>query len=298
MIRRATPRVLVTGSTGFFGRHVVDALLRKGFDPIATGRATSRSDRILDVTCGASVRRVVEKVRPDFVVNCAAYGVDYRDQDLHEAIGVNIVGSLTLLEAAADAGVSRFLHVGSCFEYGSCEKAVREDARLDPHGIYGITKAAASSLLIERADDLGIPLLVVRPFGMWGPGEGAHRLVPQIIRACRREEPLDLTPCDVIRDYSYVEDLARDLVELVAIDDWGSNPIINLASGRAVLLRDFVLRIANALDGASLMRFGRRPHRRDELVSLYADVELFKRIVGETSTTTTDMALSRMDVGR
>lgn len=286
MKRETDVRVLVTGASGFLGRHVVAALEQRDLEVIATGRRQVRGvDHLLDLRDRPGIQRVLREYRPDYLVNCAAYGVNFADQDSQEAVEVNVLGSLALMESAAEIGVVRFLQVGSCSEYGSHPGLIAEDVALKPSGVYGASKAAASLALIERARVLKVSLMVARPFGIWGPGEGQHRLVPQIVSACRYRVPLDLTPCDVVRDYTYVKDMARNLVALLMVDDWGSDRVVNLGSGRPMVLRDFVLRIATHLGGAELMCFGRLPHRPGELASLVADTGAMRRLLGETRET-------------
>ncbi len=287
--------MLVTGAGGFFGRHVRDQLLKRGLRPIAAGRtASSFVDLAFDLTDRSAIDRALEAIRPDQVVNCAAYGVDYSDRDAGTAMEVNIRGALDLYESACHYGVRRVLQVGSCFEYGSRPHRIAESEPLRPFGPYGLSKAAASLLLLERSRDLGVPVLIARPFGMWGPGEGGHRLVPQVVRACRERTELDLTPCDVVRDYSYVGDIARDLVSLLELESWISMSTINLGSGHALLLRDFVEQIASEFGGTELMLFGRLPHRPNEIQRLVANVDLLRQTVGQTSATSLAEGLRRV----
>lgn len=279
-------RVVVTGAGGFLGGHVVTALDQRGFEVIATGRQKGCGiGQLLDLQDWPAVGRVLRKHHPNYVVNCAAYGVNFADQDSKKAVEVNVLGSLALLEAAAEVGVVRFLHVGSCFEYGSYPDPIAEDAALKPRGVYGASKAAATLVLIEQARILGVSLMVARPFGIWGPGEGQHRLVPQIVNSCMRRVALDLTPCDVVRDYTYVKDMARNLTALLTVDDWSLDQVVNLGSGRPIVLRDFVLGLANQLGGPDLMSFGKLPHRPGELETVVADIGAMRRLLGETRET-------------
>lgn len=295
MTVRNEPRMLVTGAGGFLGRHLVEELRHRGADPIVAGRtASSFIDLEFDLGDPSAVDRALEATRPDQVVNCAAYGVDFADQDLGLAMDVNCRGALHLCNSAARHGVRRLLQVGSCFEYGSHPGPICEDAPLNPYGIYGLSKAAASLLLLERSRDLGLPVLIARPFGLWGPGEGVHRLVPQVVRACRERTELDLTPCDVYRDYSYVRDVAADLASLLELPSWDALSVVNLGSGREVLLRDFVERIASELGGAELMRFGRLPHRPNEIRRLVANVDRLGRAVTMSTATSLREGLQQM----
>jgi nucleoside-diphosphate-sugar epimerase len=227
-----------------------------------------------------SVDTAFRESAPSIVIHCAAYGVNYAEQDPDQALAVNVLGTLCVLKAAASCGVTRFVHIGSCFEYGSHEGAISEDAPLNPTAIYGSTKAAASILLRERAHALGIPLLVVRPFGIWGPGEAPYRLVPQVITACITRSPLKLTPCEMVRDYLYIEDVAQNILALATRRNVDSGTVVNVGSGEPLVLRDFVRSIASALNGEEYMQFGALPYRPSEMPSLVADVTRMHQLLG------------------
>jgi nucleoside-diphosphate-sugar epimerase len=212
-------------------------------------------------------------------------------------MAVNVQGTLNVLAAAARHGAQRFLHIGSCFEYGSKPEPITEEELLTPTALYGATKAAATLLVIERARSLNVPLVIARPFGMWGPGEGPHRLVPQIIAACVNREPLNLTACDVIRDYTYVEDMAANILALAQTPGIPPGTIVNMGSGQGIRLRDFVLSVARVLDGADLMRFGVLPHRPTEMPSLVADVTRMRELLGSRPATLLNEGVRRMMTG-
>ena len=262
-------RVLVTGGAGFLGGHVVREIRQLGHVPIGTVRtahepgasdAGSETVRLL-LEEDQSVVSALGRARPDSVVHCAAYGVDFRQQDLHTAIETNILGTMRLLLAAREAGVARFVHVGTAYEYGHHAGPIPEETPLQPRGAYAATKAAASILVIVEAANLGVSCVVVRPFSMYGPGEGAHKLVPQIIRASRDGAPLDLTAGEEVRDYLPVSDVARRIAWLVTLaEEFPASDVFNLCSGRAIRIRDFARQVADAAGGAEL-RFGTIPPR-------------------------------------
>jgi nucleoside-diphosphate-sugar epimerase len=247
----------------------------------------------LDVCDAQVVHEVFQAARPTVIIHCAAYGVNYADQDTASALAVNVQGSLKVLAAAAACGVRRFVHVGSCFEYGSYPEPVDEQAFLNPTAIYGASKAAATILMRERATAFGVPLLVARPFAMWGPGEAVHRLIPQVITSCARGTPLKLTRCEVVRDYTYVEDMAARILALAFAADVPIGTIVNVGSGRGIVLRDFVLEIARLFGGERLMQFGALEYRPTEMPSLIANVSRLREFIGEQSTTSLTQGVQR-----
>lgn len=293
----ACDRILVTGAKGFLGSHIVARARAAELDVIAAYRGANASGAVsLDVCDAASVDAAFRAVQPSVVVHCAAYGVNYTDQDFDSALAVNVHGALRVLAGAAHYGVRQFVHVGSCFEYGSRPGPISEEAVLAPTALYGATKAAATLLLIDRGCALRVPLVIARPFGMWGPGEAAHRLVPQIIAACTGRTSLKLTRCEVVRDYTYVEDMAANILALALTLRVPPGTIVNIGTGQGILLRDFVLSIARLLDGEGLMQFGALPYRVTEMQSLVADVTRMRELLGSGPVTPLDEGVRRTAV--
>lgn len=291
----ARERILVTGANGFIGSHVIACARDQGLHAVATYRGARESGTVhLDVCDPEGIDNAFSEVLPSHVVHCAAYGVNYADQDVDLALAVNVRGSLRVLESAARHGVRRFVHLGSCFEYGSYTNPIAEDATLNPTAIYGVSKAAATLLLRERAHALSIPLIVARPFGTWGPREAAHRLIPQVLSACMNHSPIKLTACEVIRDYTYVEDMAECILRLLFVDDVPTGTIVNVGSGRSVVLRDFVLAIARMFDADDLLQFGALPYRPTEMTSLVADTSRLRDMLGELPRTSLEEGVRQM----
>lgn len=281
-------RVLVTGASGFLGTHIVRALQAQEREIIAGLRPPLSAKRLptifdtvekvsLDLMDPESLKAAIRQTQADVVIHAAAYGTNLEERhELTLAIRDNIEGSATLLEAATLNRVARFVHIGSCAEYGDHAHPVTEEAALHPASLYAATKAAASLLVQERGRAWEIPTVVLRLFGLWGPGEGKHRLVPQVLEACRLQKPVALTPCDLLRDLTFVPDMAAAIVNVALRKDFPAGKILNMGSGNFVLLKDFVLRIARHFDSEKFMEFGRRPHRPFEMRTVLPDLKAWQ----------------------
>jgi nucleoside-diphosphate-sugar epimerase len=151
---------------------------------------------------------------------------------------------------------------------------------LEPTHIYGASKAAASIFISQLAREKKFPAVILRPFGIWGEGEPEFRLVPQIVKACVTQAPLDLTAGEQIRDYTHVEDMSDNIAAYLEAAEFVPGDIVNAGSGQTVKLKDFVLQVASALGGGQeLMRFGRLPYRPNEMMMLAANIEKISRVI-------------------
>jgi nucleoside-diphosphate-sugar epimerase len=274
--------ILVTGASGFLGAHVVKACLDCGLEVSAGIRSDSIAWRLQAITASThrldlnltrphTIQECLRLSKPDVIIHCAAYGVDFNHQDHSLAFQTNVAGVYHLIAEASACSVSRFIHIGSCFEYGDKDHPVHEDEVLKPYGIYGATKACGSLLALQLGRQFGLPTVVLRPFGLYGPLEASYRFIPQVIRACSIGTPVKLTSGDQIRDYTYVEDVAQAVIELALIKDFPSGEIFNIGSGQASSLRTLGERVSRLLGGHELLLWGALAHRPDEIRMLVSD---------------------------
>lgn len=298
-------KVLVTGASGFLGAHVVWALLKKGVNVVAAHRHGSNTWRLdtfekslnglifetVDLASKNTIDYATHKHKPDVIVNCAAYGVDYRQQNCDEAIQSNITAVSWLVDAAKKNGVSRFIQIGTCYEYGNHTAAITEDACLYPQGVYSVTKASGTLLALDRARSIDLPIVVLRPFGMYGPLEGEHKFVPMLLKTCAQNGKLDLTEGEQLRDYLYVEDAATAIVAIVEVADFPNGEIFNIASGLPLTLRDFG-EAAKSVAGQGKLSWGAKPYRSNEMMSVIANIDKLKAFVGWQPSVSLEKGLS------
>ena len=285
--------IFLTGATGFIGSHLLKRLIKEGCNVHISIRKNSSLWRIedfkdkfvyhtIDLTDFEAVKSAIQQIKPDVIFHLAAYGVDYRQQDIHQTIDVNINASVNLFEAFLANNGNRFIHTGSCFEYGQKNMPISEDDLLDPTSVYGASKASSVHLLSGMAKGMQSgELVILRPFGVFGEYEGLHRFVPQVIDKLKSEYAVQMTLGEQIRDYIYIDDLidAYILASIVPLEN--KVEIINIGSGKGIAIKHLALTILKQLGVSNdLLQFGAMPYRPDEMMYLVANVGKAKSVLG------------------
>jgi GDP-4-dehydro-6-deoxy-D-mannose reductase len=227
-------RVLVTGSRGFVGGHLVPQLEERGFRTLETDRDD------LDVTDPAALATMLASERPDAIVHLAAVSsVAAARSDPRLAFRVNFAGARNLFAAVSrHVPRARVLLVGSGEAYGPLAAAAApfdEGAPLRPASVYGRSKAAAD-LLGSAWSARGLDVVRVRAFSHTGPGQADAFVLASFARQLCEIEKADLEPVlrtgnlESIRDFLDVRDVAAAYASL--LDPRVPQGAYNVASGR------------------------------------------------------------------
>ena len=283
MIENGSKKVLVTGAAGFIGSHLVRRLVRDGFDVVGTinvegpERLADLGENVtiepLDLQDDSAMKALFLKHEFASVFHLAASGVQAGSGGVTQVLAVNTLATVQMATLTQDQGVERFIFVGSGFEYEPQVHPLDENAIVRPVNFYGATKAAASIVLDELWRMEQLPLVIVRPFSVYGPSENPRRFIPYVIAKALTREKMELTHCTQVRDYLYVDDLVEGLMSVVT-NGPPLGAIYNLGSGSqsASPIRKVVETILE-LTGASpeLAVFGAAERSRPEPNYFVAD---------------------------
>lgn len=199
-------KVLVAGAEGQLGQALCQRL--GGRVAWAGGRAE------LDVRDADAVRKLVEEVRPDVVINASAYNnVDAAETEPGEAMAVNAEGPLHLARACRDNG-ALIVHVSTDYVFdGRRGEPYSEEDRPNPTSAYGVSKLAGELLVASAAPEH----LVVRTSGVFGAGGSKAKggsFVERILARARAGETLRVV-ADQVFSPTYAPDLAAGILSLV-----------------------------------------------------------------------------------
>jgi nucleoside-diphosphate-sugar epimerase len=254
-------RVLLTGATGFLGRHTLAAFSNAGIEVAAVyhtkpGAALEGVRWIqADLTEGDDAARIVHEARATHLVQLAWRAV-YGDIASSRENLDWLQASLLLARQFIDAGGRRIVGCGSCFEYAWDFGICREDfTPLAPATLYGATKHALHLAMDSLAKQSGVTLGWGRAFFLYGPHEHPTRLVTAVISALLDGRLAETSHGRQIRDYLYVRDAAEGIVALTHSDAGGA---FNIAAGNVVSLGEIISEIAGQIGRPDLIRLGAR----------------------------------------
>jgi nucleoside-diphosphate-sugar epimerase len=269
--------VLVTGASGFLGRQVVRALVRQGCDAVSvfhtTGFDEDRRHFRLDLRDTAALQKLFRQFRFSAVIHLAASGVSAEAENFEDMVAINTLASAALARTALASGIERFLYVGSGFEYRPQAHAMDESTPLGAPNLYGASKAAGWMLLDTLHRVEGLPLVTVRPFSIYGPGENPAKLVPYTILQALHGEPIRLTLGSQVRDYVFVEDVVEAL-RLCLVAPSAVGQVYNIGAGphEARSVRQFIEEILFLMGAPRrLCWFGRASRGRRDPPCLVSD---------------------------
>lgn len=273
-------RVLVTGATGFIGRHCLDPLRARGFEVHAVSHQRPADGDVVwhagDLLDPQDRHRIVRAAGATHLVHAAWY----LEPGVYNTSPLNVdwvVASLDLLRGFQEAGGVRVIGLGSCFEYAFGPSPLTESSSLGPRTTYGACKQALGIAGVALAGATGLSFGWARPFFLYGPHEDRRRLVPDIVTALLSEREVATSEGTQRRDYMYVED-AGDAI--AAFLDSAVDGPVNIATGEAPPVRDLISLVAERVGRPDLVRFGARPVPPDDPAEIRADVSRLRSEVG------------------
>ncbi|MCK9462248.1 MAG: NAD-dependent epimerase/dehydratase [Proteobacteria bacterium] len=283
---REQRRWLITGADGFIGRHLRSLLRQYGEEVVCaiepstvTGKPhPSPNEKYCeaDLRSAGAVESLMAAAQPTHIVNLAAIGISPTSSEStcdFVDLNVRLPGHL---HALMNPGCT-LVQAGSMSQYQGSEKPISEkDGARTDRTLYAWSKNAADSLLESLDSRIETKRSVrARLFGVMGPGEPGHRLIPSIVGNLVGGGIAELSDGTQVRDVLHVEDVVRALFHLATTPPLHGRAV-NIGRGEGRSVRWIAERVGRRLDGLERLGFGALPRRKGEPEVLVADVGMLR----------------------
>ena len=246
-------KVLVTGADGFIGSHLVELLVKEGYEVRALSQYNSFNSWgwLESIPCKAQIEVVSGDIRDagfcrritngvDMVFHLAALiAIPYSYAAPESYLDTNVKGTLNICQACLDFGVRRLLQTSTSEVYGTAQYVpIDEKHPLQAQSPYSASKIGADALATSYFNAFELPVTIVRPFNTYGPRQSARAVIPSIItQIAAGERTIRLGDLSPTRDFNFVKDTCRGFLELARCDQ-AVGQVVNVGSNMEISVGD------------------------------------------------------------
>ena len=269
-------KILVTGASGFIGRHTLAPLLQTGYEVHAvsskkkTENETSIKWHQTDLKNSTQTQDLIGKIQPTHLLHfawCAEPGKFWTDPENTQWVEA----SFNLIKKFHAQGGKRVVISGSCAEYEWNKSIYSEKTTSEkPATLYGKCKQELQIKVEAFCHEVDLSLCWGRIFFVYGPYEHPARLVSSIVRSLLKNETAECSHGNQKRDLLFVEDVASGFVSILENEITG---IVNIGSGEGVALKDVIKTIGDKIGRKNLIRMGTLPSPANEPPILVAETK-------------------------
>ncbi len=279
--------IVLTGSSGFIGRHVLEQLRDASVPVVAVDRVEPEGKLPAGVRFHRSDLSDPSDLIPRDLDVSGSFVLVHLAWDMRRATSYALHLDQARLLAAlldywAERGLSRVVGIGSAEEYGARSGLIHEyDPPMWPLSPYGAGKHAAYGTAISWALREKRDLTWLRPFLVYGPGQSGDMMLPYAVAKARAREPAEFTDGLQERDFVHVADVAEAVKAAVFRKSSGVH-VLNLGAGIPVQVREVLMEVARLMETESVFHFGARPRRPGEPERQVADISSAHDLLGWT----------------
>lgn len=252
---------------------------------VIRGKAPQRPDNpnltfiTADILDYKTLREEIKGFQPQIIFHLAGVRPLGRSwAAIQQAYQTNLMGTMNLLRSLQDMDCHSVVMVGSTAEYGRSPAPYRENQIQRPISAYGAAKAAATALGSLCWEYFRLPVTVLRPTLVYGPGQGEHLFFSQLVRSVLAGRPFAMTAGEQYRDFVYIDDVIEALW-LAANTPRAAGGTFNIGSGFSIPLRQMAESVCSSIGCTDLLHMGAKPYGPDEQFAYCVDIQLAKQVL-------------------
>lgn len=291
-LRIVNKKIVITGATSFIGDALIRRLLTFSYRVIAiVNPKSNRKVKIYELqkTCFPKQLNIVEAdlseitsheiislCRDSYATIHIGWYSNF-ENPRYNLVGQmkNVVDGLRVIDFSKEIGCRVFLGIGSQAECGVLKKKLNEDTPNNPQTAYAIAKCKLYESGKIKCEEYGIKFLWARILSVYGPGDAKHTMIMSAIRAALGKEEIELTGCEQIWDYLYVDDAAS---AIQAILERGTHGVkYTVSAGEEKPLYEYIKRISFYTHNDRLLdAIGKKEYAENQVMYLSGDITRLK----------------------
>ena len=306
-------KIIVTGSAGFIGYHLVETLHSQGFTVLGIDNLNSyydvslkksRLDRLKElknfdfkqanISDKKNLTKIFNEFKPNKVVNLAAQaGVRYSIENPEAYVDSNLIGFVNMIELSKDFEVEGFIYASSSSVYGGNKKMpFSVDDRVDrPLALYGATKRANELIAHSYSNIFGLNTTGLRFFTVYGPWGRPDMAMLIFTKKIINDQPIPVfNNGNMKRDFTYIDDIIQGTVS--AIEKNYKFEIFNLGNNKSEKLMDMINLIEKNLKKKAILNF--QPIQAGDVLESFADIEYSREKLNYLPTTDINEGIPKM----
>ena len=278
--------ILIVGGTGFIGSHIVKEAVIRGLQvAVISKNHKPLSDRLkdveylcVDICLKDKLYNELKDKQFQYVVNLGGY-IDHSNYSSggDKVFDVHFNGAKNLINFLNKDVLKSFIQIGSSDEYGINSAPQNENQRESPMSPYSLAKTAITHFVQMLYRTEQFPVVILRPFLVYGPGQGMDRFIPQIINGCIEGREFPTSEGLQLRDFCFISDFVESIFSSIG-NTQAFGEVINIASGEPISIKEVVMKIQRIVDSGS-PQFGNSSYRKGENMKLYANIKKAKTLL-------------------
>ncbi len=293
-------KIFVTGSEGFIGSHLVEALVKKNYYVTCLvlynsfnnpgwlkelAKSNKRNFKLIfgDIRDPEQLRDILKK--QDVVINLAALiGIPYSYKSVRSYFETNVMGLINILEASKSLNLEKIIHVSTSEVFGNPKYIpIDENHNYFSQSPYAASKASADQLALSYFNSFSLPITIIRPFNTFGPRQSLRAVIPTLItQYLNNNKNIKIGSLFPVRDLTYIDDTVDAFLKVIQSKKNLSGMFLNLGSGFGISVGNLNLKISKLLGVKKKIVLDKKRIRpkKSEVNILISSNKKIKKILG------------------